>query len=163
MRPFTIAVAAPVRLGGLAHWNDHIGDRRRGPHRRIGGEFAQRGNEAGGGGIAPGRDQRQHQVRHHQQMSGLADAGTNDMIFIGLNLLGGRQEHLRYGYIWASVYRSFSRGRVTINSADPDVNPEIRFQMLSDPRDLIRMRDAMRRLLELSLHPAIRAIAKFER
>jgi 5-(hydroxymethyl)furfural/furfural oxidase len=32
--------------------------------------------------------------------------------------------------------------------------------MLSDPRDLIRMRDAMRRLLELTYHPAICAIAK---
>jgi choline dehydrogenase len=92
--------------------------------------------------------------------SGLADAGTNDMIFIGFNLLGARPEHLRYGYIWASVYRSFSHGRLTINSVDPDANPEVRFQMLSDPRDLIRMRDALRRLLELTQHSAIRAIAR---
>jgi 5-(hydroxymethyl)furfural/furfural oxidase len=91
--------------------------------------------------------------------SGLAEAGTNDMIFIAFNLLGNQPEHLRYGYIWAAVYRSFSRGSLTINSTDPDANPEIRFQMLSDPRDLIRMRDAMRRLLELTEHPAIRAIA----
>jgi 5-(hydroxymethyl)furfural/furfural oxidase len=92
--------------------------------------------------------------------SGLADGGTNDMIFISYNLLGGRPENLRYGYIWASVYQSFSRGRLTINSVSPDDNPEIRFQMLSDPRDLTRMRDAMRRLLELAQHPAIRAITR---
>jgi len=92
--------------------------------------------------------------------SGLADAGTNDMMFIAFNLLGAQAEHLRYGYIWASVYQSYSRGSLTINSADPDANPEIRFQMLSDQRDLIRMRDAMRRLIELTQHPAIRAIAK---
>jgi 5-(hydroxymethyl)furfural/furfural oxidase len=92
--------------------------------------------------------------------SGLADAGTNDMIFIAFNLLGARPEHLRYGYIWASVYRSFSHGRLTINSVDPDANPEVRFQMLSDSRDLIRMRDALRRLLELIQHPAIGAIAR---
>jgi 5-(hydroxymethyl)furfural/furfural oxidase len=91
--------------------------------------------------------------------SGLADAGTNDMIFIAFNLLGARPEHLRYGYIWASVYRSFSRGRLTINSVDPEANPEIRFQMLSDQRDLTRMRDALRRLIELTQHPALRAIA----
>lgn len=92
--------------------------------------------------------------------SGLADAGTNDMILIAFNLLGAKPENLRYGHIWASVYQSFSRGRLTINSADPDASPEIRFHMLSDPRDLIRMRDAMRRLIDLTSHPAIRAIAQ---
>jgi 5-(hydroxymethyl)furfural/furfural oxidase len=91
--------------------------------------------------------------------SGLADAATNDMIFIAFNLLGAQPEQLRYGYIWAAVYQSFSRGRLTINSADPDADPDIRFHMLSDPRDLVRMRDAMRRLLELARHSAIREIA----
>jgi choline dehydrogenase len=81
------------------------------------------------------------------------------MMFIAFNLLGGRSDHLRYGYIWASVYQSFSRGRLTITSLDPAAHPEIRFRMLSDARDLIRMRDATGRLLELVQHPAIRAIA----
>jgi 5-(hydroxymethyl)furfural/furfural oxidase len=92
--------------------------------------------------------------------SGLAGAGANDMIFIAFNLLGARPNDLRYGYVWASVYQSFSRGALTINSADPDADPEIRFKMLSDPRDLLRMRDAVRRLLDLTKHSAIRAIAK---
>ncbi len=92
--------------------------------------------------------------------SGLADGGANDMIFIAFNLLGARPENLRYGYIWAAVYQSFSRGSVTISSADPDANPEIRLHMLSDPRDLIRMRDAVRRLIDLTDHPALRAITE---
>jgi 5-(hydroxymethyl)furfural/furfural oxidase len=91
--------------------------------------------------------------------SGLAGAGANDMIFIGFNLLGARPNDLRYGYIWASVYQSFSRGRLILGSADPDADPEIHFQMLTDTRDLLRMRDAMRRLRDLTNHPAIRAIA----
>jgi 5-(hydroxymethyl)furfural/furfural oxidase len=91
--------------------------------------------------------------------SGLAGAGVNDMIFIAYNLLGAKPEALAYGHIWASVYQSFSLGRLCITSADPDADPEIRFRMLSDPRDLIRMRDAVRRLLELGAHPAILAIA----
>jgi choline dehydrogenase len=95
--------------------------------------------------------------------SGFAGTGANDMIFIGFNLLGARPDDLRYGYIWASVYQSFSRGRLKLASADPDVDPEIHFQMLSDPRDLNRMRDAMRRLLELTDQPAIRAIAQARR
>jgi 5-(hydroxymethyl)furfural/furfural oxidase len=91
--------------------------------------------------------------------SGLENSLANDMMFIAFNLLGGRSDHLRYGYIWASVYQSFSRGRLTITSLDPAAHPEIRFRMLSDARDLIRMRDATGRLLELVQHPAIRAIA----
>lgn len=91
--------------------------------------------------------------------SGLENSGANDMIFIAFNLLGATSDHYRYGYIWASVYQSFSRGRLVITSPDPDAHPEIRFRMLSDPRDLIRMRDAIRRLLELAQHPAIHAIA----
>ena len=46
-------VPAPVRLGGLAYWDNHIGDRGRGPQRRVGGQFAQRGNEAGSRRVAP--------------------------------------------------------------------------------------------------------------
>src|SRR5260370_39475317 len=81
------------------------------------------------------------------------------MVFIAYNLLGARPEQLAYGHIWASVYQSFSRGRLRITSRDPETDPEIRLQMLSDPRDLNRMRDAMRRLIEIANHPAIRAIA----
>jgi choline dehydrogenase len=81
------------------------------------------------------------------------------MIFIAYNLLGARPEQLAYGHIWASVYQSFSRGRLRITSRDPEAGPEIRLQMLSDPRDLNRMRDAMRRLIEIANHPALRAIA----
>lgn len=91
--------------------------------------------------------------------SGLAGTGTNDMIFIAFNLLGAQPDQLRFGYVWAAVYQSFARGHLTINSVDPEAAPEIHFHMLSDPRDLVRMRDAMRRLSDLANHPAIREIA----
>ena len=105
---------------------------------------------------APGIDSRHTNccVRYSSGMG-----GANDMIFIAYNLLGARPEQLAYGHIWASVYQSFSRGRLRITSRDPEADPEIRLQMLSDPRDLNRMRDAMRRLIEIANHPAIRAIA----
>ena len=89
--------------------------------------------------------------------SGLEQCGSNDMIFIAFNLLGAKSDHLRYGHIWTSVYQSFSRGRVTITSLEPDAHPEIRFRMLSDSRDLIRMRDGVRRLLAITQHRAFRA------
>jgi 5-(hydroxymethyl)furfural/furfural oxidase len=91
--------------------------------------------------------------------SGFERAGANDMIFIAFNLLGATSDHLRYGHIWASVYQSVSRGRLAITSREPDAHPEIRFRMLSDHRDLTRMRDGIRRMLELTQHRAFRAIA----
>jgi len=92
--------------------------------------------------------------------SGLEQSGSNDMIFIAFNLLGARSDHLRYGHIWASVYQSFSRGQLAITSREPDAHPEIRFRMLSDPRDLIRMRDAVGRLLTLTQHSEIRKVSE---
>ncbi len=92
--------------------------------------------------------------------SGLADAGDNDMIFIAMNLLGYDDNAPLHGFIWASVYQSFSRGRLRITSRDPDAQPDVFFNMLSDTRDMERMRDAMRRLLEIGGHPAVTSIAE---
>src|SRR5271163_53527 len=91
--------------------------------------------------------------------SGLENSAPNDMIFIAFNLLGATPDQLRYGHIWASVYQSFSRGRLAITSRNPEAHPEIRFHMLSDPRDLVRMRDAARRLIAIAQQPTFRAIS----
>jgi 5-(hydroxymethyl)furfural/furfural oxidase len=107
---------------------------------------------------AVGLDQR-HTNCCVRYSSGLESCAGNDMIFIAFNLLGASTDHLRYGYIWASVYQSFSRGQLRITSQRPEAHPEIRFRMLSDSRDLVRMRDAIRRLVELARRPAFSAIA----
>jgi 5-(hydroxymethyl)furfural/furfural oxidase len=91
--------------------------------------------------------------------SGMEGTCANDMILIAYNLLGGKPSDLAYGHIWAAVYQSFSRGIVKITSSDPESNPEIHFHMLSDDRDLKRMRSAILRLHEVGCHPALRAIA----
>jgi 5-(hydroxymethyl)furfural/furfural oxidase len=91
--------------------------------------------------------------------SGFEHTAANDMMFIAFNLLGATTDDLRYGHIWASVYQIFSRGRLTITSRDPEAHPEIRFHMLSDLRDLMRMRDAVRRLIEMAQQAAFRQIA----
>lgn len=91
--------------------------------------------------------------------SGVAGCDANDLIFIAYNLLGAQPENLRNGYIWASVYQSYSHGRLAITSADPELNPEIQFNLLSDERDLIRMRGAVRRLIEIVRRREFRAIA----
>ena len=42
-----------------------------------------------------------------------------------------------------------------IVSTDPDAEPDIEIRMLSDERDLVRMRDGARRLFDLARQPAV--------
>ena len=91
--------------------------------------------------------------------SGLAGGGERDMILIGYNhrMVEGRASRAD-GAVGAALYNSFSRGELTLASPDPDVNPVVEENMLSDPRDLLRMRDAVRRLAVLCAQPALRDI-----
>jgi choline dehydrogenase len=92
--------------------------------------------------------------------SGLAGAGRNDMLIRGWNLDGDDETALARGHIMVSAYETFSRGALRLTSADPAVEPEIEFRMLSDARDLVRLRDGLRRLVRLMDHPAVAAIAE---
>lgn len=96
--------------------------------------------------------------------SGLGGAGENDMIMIAGNLAGallsqGGPDAAR-GRLAVSVYQAFSQGHVRITSPDPTVDPEVEEHMLSDERDLLRLRDGVRRLQALCAHPAVQAIAE---
>ena len=91
--------------------------------------------------------------------SGLAGAGANDMMMIAFNLTGDDPRGPETGRILVSVYQAWSRGYVRIASTDPEVDPAIEEQMLSDPRDLLRLRDGVRRLFEIARQPAVAAIA----
>jgi 5-(hydroxymethyl)furfural/furfural oxidase len=93
--------------------------------------------------------------------SGLAGAGENDMIMIAGNL--GRtptnEVATDRGRLAVSVYQAFSEGHVRITTADPTVDPAIEERMLSDPSDLIRLRDGVRRLRDICRHPGFTDIA----
>jgi 5-(hydroxymethyl)furfural/furfural oxidase len=91
--------------------------------------------------------------------SGLGGAGDNDMFLLAMNLLGYSEQTLGYGFICMAAYQTWSRGRLRISSLAPDKDPEVEFRMLSDERDLVRMRDGVERLRELSRHSAIQSIA----
>jgi choline dehydrogenase len=91
--------------------------------------------------------------------SGLADAGTNDMIFLQLNFTGIDEVGLSVGLIGVSVFQSFSRGWLTVTSPDPEADPEVELNLLADERDMVRLRDGARRLFDIGAHPAVKAIA----
>ena len=91
--------------------------------------------------------------------SALSGTGANDMVLSPTNLLYGFGAlGLSHGGLGVSVMQSFSLGRLSLTTADPEVDPEIDFRMLSDERDLLRLRDGVRRLFDLTRHPALRAI-----
>ncbi len=81
--------------------------------------------------------------------SELADAGANDMQILWFGAIGASEEALGGGRILAAAMRSFSRGQVRLRSDDPHDDPVVEFRMLSDRRDLTRLRDATYRLIDL--------------
>jgi 5-(hydroxymethyl)furfural/furfural oxidase len=106
---------------------------------------------------APGADAR-HTNACVTYSSGLGGGGRRDMILIAYNHRGldpARAE----GAIGAGLYDAFSRGGLRLVSPDPQAQPEVDENMLDDPRDRLRMRDAVRRLAALCAHSALSAIA----
>jgi 5-(hydroxymethyl)furfural/furfural oxidase len=83
--------------------------------------------------------------------SGHPGTGANDMIVMAFNLLFRDRATGRLG---VSVYQSFSSGTLRLAARDPEQDPQIDENMLSDPRDLARMRDGLKRLLALIEQPA---------
>ncbi len=63
----------------------------------------------------------------------------------------------RIGLIMMWVNRSFSKGELKLKSTDPNVSPDIDFNMCSDPRDMQRLIAGTRQLIRLQAHPAIQA------
>ena len=93
--------------------------------------------------------------------SGMGGGGRRDMILIGFNHrgLGEAGRPSAQGGVGAALFNAFSRGSVTLGSADPAANPVVDENMLDDPRDRLRLRDALHRLAALAAHPAMTAVA----
>ncbi len=93
--------------------------------------------------------------------SGLAGGGERDMILVGYNHRGGiGAEPGAFGAIGAGLYQAFSRGELFLTSSDPAIDPTVEENMLSDPRDRTRMRDAVRRVADLCAHPALARLTR---
>ena len=90
--------------------------------------------------------------------SGMADAGDNDMQIVWFNGLGATEEGCQGGRLIGAVMRVFSRGLVRLRSTDPLDDPIVDFRLLSDGRDLARLRDAVRRLVDIVRQPAVAAV-----
>ncbi len=92
--------------------------------------------------------------------SGLADAGLNDMQILWFNGVGPDDAGRAGARVIGAVMRVFSTGRVALTSNDPHDDPLVEFNMLSDERDLVRLRDCTRRIIDALRQPAIARISR---
>jgi 5-(hydroxymethyl)furfural/furfural oxidase len=90
--------------------------------------------------------------------SNMADGGPNDMAW----LAGAHPDPMPDGrhasQIQVALWQPFSRGSMHIVDPDPLVHPHIDSNMLSDERDLDRLLDGFRRLMQVMAHPAVASI-----
>ena len=91
--------------------------------------------------------------------SNLAGAGINDMIMIAGNLRPEEDGGTARARMAVSAFQAFSEGTVRITTRDAAIDPEVNERMLSSESDLVRMRDGVRRIRDVCLHPDVQAIA----
>ena len=88
--------------------------------------------------------------------SGLAGGGFADMLIMAFNHggIGGDLDPAMFGEagIHVALFEAFSRGQVRLASADPLVDPLVELNMLDDERDLVRLRDGAKRLVQIGSH-----------
>ncbi|MDR5741226.1 GMC family oxidoreductase N-terminal domain-containing protein [Caballeronia sp. LZ016] len=99
---------------------------------------------------------------HHEQAivrfsSGLPDTVQGDMHGAILSRSGWHSVGYRLGTIFFWVNKSYSRGRVTLASPDAGDEPTVDFAMLSDSRDLERLKLALRFGASVLASPAMNA------
>jgi choline dehydrogenase len=88
--------------------------------------------------------------------SGMPGADRNDMLlFANTHRYGFGDCGLDQAGLMAAVMQCFSTGSLRLASADPAVEPQVDACLLSDERDLIRLRDGVRRLFTFTQHAAV--------
>jgi 5-(hydroxymethyl)furfural/furfural oxidase len=103
--------------------------------------------------------------RGHAQLafrysSGIEGCGAQDMYVSASSKSGWHAVGVRLGSLLLWCNKPYSRGTVGLTSADPSAEPDVDFALLSDSRDLERMKDAIRRMAEIFADPALSAIAR---
>ncbi len=110
------------------------------------------------------RDGRLHNLdRHHTQAqvrfsSRLPGVPSGDMCLAVLARSGWHALGRRVGSLYFFVNKAYSQGYVALRSADPRDEPLVDFRMLSDRRDLGRMRNAFRFVAEIAASPELDGI-----
>lgn len=81
--------------------------------------------------------------------SGLPDVPAADMVMMAVCRSAWHAIGVRIGTLSSYIGRSYSTGEVRLTSANPDDEPYVDFNWLSDSRDMDRMTDAFRRMARI--------------
>ena len=112
------------------------------------------------------REARQYELhRRHAHVafrysSGIEGCGAQDMYASVTAQSSWHAVGLRLGSFLMWCNKPYSRGLVTIASADFRDEPDVSFEMLSDRRDLERMKDGVRRMAKVYTDPVLAAVAR---
>ena len=102
---------------------------------------------------------RRHMYVALRYSSGLSGVPAGDMFLGVTNKTSWHAVGEQIGSFIISVYKTYSEtGSVTLASADPLAEPTVAFNLLSDPRDLERLMDGVRRSAAWHMTPAMRAV-----
>ncbi len=93
--------------------------------------------------------------------SGLHDTPAGDMFIVQVSKSGWHAIGERLGSLLVFVNKSYSQGEVRLASKDWRKEPEVEFNLLSDRRDLDRLKDAFLRAATINLHPAVAGVAGY--
>ena len=102
--------------------------------------------------------QRHHTQAHLRYSSGVEDCPAGDMTLAIIVRSGWHAMGQRVGSLYVWVNKSYSQGSVTLKSARAEDMPEVDFRMLSDWRDLVRLRNAFRFVAEVARDEALDGI-----
>lgn len=81
--------------------------------------------------------------------SGLPDVPKADMVMMAVCRSAWHAIGVRIGTLSSYIGRSYSTGEVRLTSPDPNEEPYVDFNWLSDPRDMTRMTQAFRRMARI--------------
>lgn len=92
--------------------------------------------------------------------SGIADAPPGDMFLGAGSRTAWHAVGAQLGALTVWVNKTFSRdGAVKLASADPRVSPDVDFRLLSDRRDLERLKEGFHLMAKLQMSAAMRKVA----
>jgi 5-(hydroxymethyl)furfural/furfural oxidase len=97
----------------------------------------------------------QNCLRYSSRLPGCVE---RDMGIVVINRASWHALGHRMGALGIAVYRPYSQGTVDLVSADPATPPRVRFNHLSDQRDLHRLVSGLRFALELLSDPAVASV-----
>lgn len=89
--------------------------------------------------------------------SGVAGCAPGDMHVLAVNRAGWHPLGRRLGSLICACNISYSRGHVTLRSAEPEDEPIVHFNFFADRRDLERLAQGMKRLYTVMTTPQVQA------